>query len=99
MKSKKQLRFERRLAERRLLRQQGLLKTSRQRRSERRSAERALREQGGVTKVNGERVKEPAVDPDTPRVTDKCSKNPSPRIPGFQEPGKYEVQPRKETDR
>jgi hypothetical protein len=97
MKSKKQLRFERRLAERRLRQQQGLLKTSRQRRSERRSAERALREQGRVTKVPGERVQKPAVDPATPRVTDESSRNPGSRIPGFKGPGNTENTKGKET--
>ena len=87
MTSKRQRRFERRLAERRLLQRDGVMTTSRQRRSERRLAERRLGQHGGVAKTNGDTGKKPPTAPADNRSKEKCPQNPNVQTPGFQEPG------------
>jgi hypothetical protein len=96
MKSKKQRRFERRLAERRLLQRDGVMTTSRQRRSERRLAEGRLGQQGGVVKTTGEPSKKPAVAPAEHPSMGECSKNPNAQTSGFQKPGESGNQKGKE---
>lgn len=72
------------------------MKSKKQRRFERRLAERKLRRQRSVVTTTNAPSKAQAAEPADRRVRREYSKNSSPSIPGFQEPGKSGAQKQKE---